>query len=103
MANTPERNNASAATEHRKFRRGLYSARGVQSNGRHNNTWTPAVNFSWPAGDSYTAGSTAIGILFGCHPTAHRVPEARLLVHTRIYHVGNDRSPLFDPFSDSRA
>lgn len=51
MANTPERNNASAATEHRKFRRGLYSARGVQSNGRHNNTWTPAVNFSWPAGD----------------------------------------------------
>lgn len=87
-----ERNNASA--EHCKFHRGLYSARGVQSNGRHNNTWTPVVNFGRSAGGSYPRVRPLL--VFSSGATVHRRSEhrgSRLLVH--IKYLSRRKRPLF--------
>jgi len=98
----PERNNASAATEHRKFRRGLYLARGVQSNGRHNNTWTPVVNFGRSAGVSYPRVRPLLVFSSGATHRRSTYQGPRLLVHTRTYHVGNGRSSLWSFLSSAR-
>jgi len=78
-------------------------ARGVQSNARHNNTWTPAVNFSRSAGDGRRGFNRywySLWVPATPFASGGRVPSHRSYAY-RIYHVGTvDRrpSPLFDPF-----
>jgi len=98
----PERNNASAATEHRKFRRGLYLARGVQSNGRHNNTWTPVVNFGRSAGVSYTRVRPLL-VFSSVPPTAGPRTEGPVSSSIHVPITSETAVPLSDPFWVRRA